>query len=123
MVSAYAVRSLQAGVSEDQPIHDYVRESAAGGEEPFALCAGVGYLRSSQAGTIANSSLAGALPDSATAANVNPKTGEKVSVYAICTVPLTVLLGTDHDRARWFYVHMSTARGSMAATRRRARRP
>ncbi len=31
--------------------------------------------------------------------NVNPKTGEKVSVFTMCTVPPNEFLGTVHDRA------------------------
>lgn len=31
--------------------------------------------------------------------NTDPKTGERVAVYTMCTVPPTVLLGTVHDRA------------------------
>ena len=31
--------------------------------------------------------------------NVDPKTGKKVSVYTMCTVPPSEFLGTVHDRA------------------------
>lgn len=34
--------------------------------------------------------------------NVDPKTGEKVPGYTICTVPPNEVLGTVHDRAPMF---------------------
>ena len=51
-------------------------------------------------------------------ANVGPKTGEKVDVYTMCTVPPNESLGTVHAARPWRFSLRSTPLGSRAALRR-----